>query len=407
MRQRHQRPKVQNLETKWKLAFWDYSSGAPQKRSKVWAKSRVSSQREAQRLADGFMEKVNVLNNRVPRFDPGQDTFAALMSKCREHIWPHLKNSTESHYEYFMEKYLLPEFGKVKLRKLNTYELQEYFNSFHPRLSAKTIKSMHACFRLHLNQAKVWEMIDHNPAIGVRLPRKRARKPTVLLALTAIRQLLETLPLPTNAVVVLIVFGSMRVGEVLALRWRNILQDRIRINERLYDGKFDDVKTDAGKRDVPYDQRAVMKSALRQIWQGSKFRQPDDLVFCTRDGKPLERRNLLRHIKAAALKLKLADTIDFRSFRTMHCSLMLRSGARPEVARDNLGHSNIDVTQNVYGKTWWDERTTAVTAAVDFILSSPEVIENKEVSVGSNQLEPFNWSPSAEADAPCALKLLV
>jgi hypothetical protein len=30
---------------------------------------------------------------------------------------------------------------------------------------------------------------------------------------------------------------------------------------------------------------------------------------------------------------------------------MLREGARPEVVRDILGHANIDVTQNVHGKS--------------------------------------------------------
>jgi hypothetical protein len=41
-------------------------------------------------------------------------------------------------------------------------------------------------------------------------------------------------------------------------------------------------------------------------------------------------------------------------------SLML-TGARPEVTRDNMGHANIDVTQNVYGRSWWEERVEAVT----------------------------------------------
>jgi integrase len=43
--------------------------------------------------------------------------------------------------------------------------------------------------------------------------------------------------------------------------------------------------------------------------------------------------------------------------RTMHSSLMLRMGARPEVTRDNMGHANNDVTQNVY--SWWEERVEA------------------------------------------------
>jgi hypothetical protein len=51
----------------------------------------------------------------------------------------------------------------------------------------------------------------------------------------------------------------------------------------------------------------------------------------------------------------------------MHSSHMLREGARPEVVRDILGHANIDVTQNVYGKSWWDERVDAVAQAVEAV----------------------------------------
>jgi hypothetical protein len=49
---------------------------------------------------------------------------------------------------------------------------------------------------------------------------------------------------------------------------------------------------------------------------------------------------------------------------------MLREGARPEVGRDNIGHANIDVTQNVYGKSWWGaggEPVDAVTQAVEAV----------------------------------------
>jgi integrase len=48
----------------------------------------------------------------------------------------------------------------------------------------------------------------------------------------------------------------------------------------------------------------------------------------------------------------------------MDSSHMLRAGARPEIVRDILGHANIDVTQNVYSKSWWEERADAVTQAV-------------------------------------------
>ena len=59
----------------------------------------------------------------------------------------------------------------------------------------------------------------------------------------------------------------------------------------------------------------------------------------------------------------------------MHCSLMLRTGARPEVTRDNMGHANIDVTQNVYGRSCWEETRTidAVFSELEPQLESPDL----------------------------------
>jgi len=50
---------------------------------------------------------------------------------------------------------------------------------------------------------------------------------------------------------------------VLALRWHHIHADRINVEERVYEGEFDDVKTDAGEREVPFDKLGLMRSALR------------------------------------------------------------------------------------------------------------------------------------------------
>lgn len=78
----------------------------------------------------------------------------------------------------------------------------------------------------------------------------------------------------------------------------------------------------------------------------------------------MNRRNLLRRqLKPTIKKLGLPASTDFRSFRTMHSSLMSSIGVRPEVTRDNMGHATVDVTQNVYNRTWWEERVEAVSLA--------------------------------------------
>ena len=245
-----------------------------------------------------------------------------------------------SQYEFLFTSYLLPRWGEARLRELKTIELQAFFNSFHPRLSPKAIRLMHGGLRTALNQAVVWELIPRNPAIGVKLPRKKVRKPPVLLSLPDIRWMIEALPEPSKSIVTLIVFASLRVGRGTGAPLETHLEDRLAIEERVYDGEFDDVKTDAGHREVPFDERGVIRRTLERCRNMARFLEPEDLVFANRAGNPIDRHNLLnRQIKPTALKLGLPNGIDFRSFRTMHSSLMLRTGARPEVTRDNMGHA--------------------------------------------------------------------
>ncbi len=187
---------------------------------------------------------------------------------------------------------------------------------------------------------------------------------------------------PTRSLLMLVVLASMRVGEALALRWNDVLPDRLIIDERVYEHVFDDAKTQAGKREVPFDRHGVILGALQAMWERNKqFRKPDDLVFASSDGRPLDRRNLFRrHLKKAVMKLGLPKEDDFRSFRTMHASLMRRMGGRIEVARDNMGHSGNtgSITLDVYSKTWWEERVDAVTRVVEAVMTEPEEGEGKK-----------------------------
>jgi integrase len=403
VRNRYQRAQVHDLGFKWKLFYWDYTRTPRQRRTKSWAKSQVLSQREAQRLADQFMERVNERNNQPHLFTSDEETLRMVYNQCREQTWPHLKNSTRKQYEENFRCYLLPDFGETKIRNLTTLELQAYFNKLSPGLSPKSIRLIHGTLRRVLNQSIVWRMLDRNPAVGVKLPRKRPVKPTVLLPLIEIRRMIETVPEPTRSMIALIVFASMRPGEALALRWKDILRDRIIVDERVYDDEFDDVKTDAGNREVPFDRHGVILEALKRIWErNKKFRKPDDLVFANKSGKALDRHNLLhRHMKPAAAKLGLPKSVDFRSFRTMHASLMRRF-ARLEVARDNMGHagSTGSVTLDVYSKTWWDERVEAVNWIVEAVLSEPDakdvqtISSSREESADGGDWEPF-WEPQA------------
>jgi len=44
-----------------------------------------------------------------------------------------------------------------------------------------------------------------------------------------------------------------------------------------------------------------------------------------------------------------------------------------------MGHANIDVTQNVYGRSWWEERVEAVTRTID--AAFPTQLESPDLPV--------------------------
>lgn len=154
----------------------------------------------------------------------------------------------------------------------------------------------------------------------------------------------------------IITFPNLDARRISAARrtLSNACPAALRIQERFYGGEFDDTKTDAGDREIPLN--AAMKKCLEAAWKDTKYRKPDDLVFCARNGAPLNRRDLLkRHLKPTLEKLNLPHCT-FHDLRHPHSSLSMGTGASPEVTRDNMGHSTVDVTQNIYTGTWWEQR---------------------------------------------------
>jgi hypothetical protein len=119
-KKRHQRPNVRSLGKKWKLSYWDYTSGEARKRTKVWSRNQIRSQREAQSLADQFMFEVNSRNNQPEVMLTVRDTVRTLYESCRGLTWTHLKNSTQGQYEFLFTSVPPTEVGRHETEGLES-----------------------------------------------------------------------------------------------------------------------------------------------------------------------------------------------------------------------------------------------------------------------------------------------
>ncbi|MHB8302524.1 MAG: tyrosine-type recombinase/integrase [Acidobacteriaceae bacterium] len=79
------------------------------------------------------MEPANERNNEHhPVFLKG-DTLGALVATCREKMWPLLKNSTRISYDFYLNTHILPKWGPMRISKMRTIGLQDFFNSYYQR----------------------------------------------------------------------------------------------------------------------------------------------------------------------------------------------------------------------------------------------------------------------------------
>jgi integrase len=83
------------------------------------------------------------------------------------------------------------------------------------------------------------------------------------------------------------------------------------------------------------------------------------LVFCTEAGRPVEPRNLLREVEAAAARAGVKG-VGVHSLRHAAGTAWLETGTHIRAVADLLGHSSISITGDIYAATSDDTARKAV-----------------------------------------------
>lgn len=143
-------------------------------------------------------------------------------------------------------------------------------------------------------------------------------------------------------------FSGMRTGEVHGLQWKYVDFDKrqILIRETFVLGEDEYTKTDSSQREIQMSQ--ALYEALRE--QGKATRQMSKYVFCSRDGTPLDNKNLINRVWNPLLR-HLGLNIR-RPYQCRHtaATLWLASGESPEWIARQLGHSTTEMLFRVYSR---------------------------------------------------------
>jgi integrase len=278
---------------------------------------------------------------------------------------PLFAKSTRDRYDGVLANYLLPTFGELLLRDITPLSAQRYFSNMAASpLSHESRDKVRDVLSSVLGSAVQYGFLLGNPVENVRMPAekrgKKRNKPYLRPA--QFNALLELIPEPYATMAFVAIFTGLRVSELAGLRWEDIHEESITIDERYCRGDWGAPKSESSNATIGVNRCVIerlhlLKLITVQVRAGRSIRnyrvvkseQPGDLVFqSVRDGKPIRDNNILvRFIKPAARKLGL-DWVNWRSLRTSHAVWLKMAGADVKDAQGQMRHSRASTTLDIY-----------------------------------------------------------
>lgn len=350
-------------------------SGGQRRRRFLYGKTRAET---AQRLHDALRAQRDGLPVTGER-----QTVAAFLSSWLDAVRARVRPATHERYESYIRLHVAPHIGHLPLARLTPAQLQGlYADRLAAGLSPMSVRHLHAVLHTALDQAERWAVVARNVADLVDAPRAPRHEMTALSP-EQVRVLLDAATGERHeALYTVAVTTGMRLGELLALRWRDVDLDagtaQVRaslVAERGGGFTFAEPKSARSRRQVMLTQAAL--AALRQ----HRVRQAEerlhagpawddlDLVFANEVGRPLSRANLVGRSFLPLLRRAGLPRIRFHDLRHTAATLLLGRGVHPRIAADMLGHATVAVTLDTYSHVTPTMQREAV-AALDSLFGA-------------------------------------
>lgn len=289
----------------------------------------------------------------------GTETVGIFLATWLEGARSTIRPGTWHRYEQLTRLYLVPGIGRVRLVALGPNHVAKlYRDLLDGGMTPATVHYVHRTLRRALGQAERWLLIS-NAAALVTPPRP---EPVEMHTLTAkqVRRLLDVAPDRDRPLYLLAVSTGMRLGELLALRWRDVHLDsgslRVVSTLRREPGKASAIsapKTAHSRRRVELSASVVAAlgahkvTTIEERWLAGQLWADHDLVFPNVLGRPRGSSNTVRAFHPLLESAGL-PRVRFHDLRHTAATLMLGRDVHPKLVSEMLGHASIGITLDTY-----------------------------------------------------------
>ena len=277
------------------------------------------------------------------------------------HSKPKIRPTTQETYESRIRLHIIPEIGDIPLNKLTQNDLQQFYarlkksgrkkhvDKFGEGLSDRMVRSCHTTCRTALEKAVNEGLIRINPAVGCKLPPKKAKKMQVLTPPEITRFLIQAREEGYYELFLLELTTGMRRGEILALKWRdlNLKTGELHISRQVLkvNGKvlISTPKTKSSNRMI------LLPPEMTELLAELKTRTDSEWIFPS----PLDltqprHPSAVYHRFQKILERANCKRVRFHDLRHTFATMALENGMDIKTLSAMIGHVSAETTLNIY-----------------------------------------------------------
>lgn len=287
--------------------------------------------------------------------EPSDERLAAYL-----HRWLDASDfypATAYNYESVIRCRIIPHIGDKPLSRLDAVTIQRLYTTLRETYKPKTVSLTHLILHRALDQAVKWRLIRFNPCDGVEAPRVEETEKPAWSPEEATAFLAATVDDPLGPFWLLAVDSGMRIGEVIALRWSDLDEQRgivvvRRTLTRNRGGGWvigERPKSAAGRRPIVL-MAMTLEALVRHKERQTAGRElvghewhDEGLIFDRGNGLPCSPAVVQNAFKRAIVEAGIPRVTPHQMRHTCG-SLLSNAGLHPKIVQERLGHKTIRQT---------------------------------------------------------------
>ena len=341
------------------------------KGNKYYAVLAIGSKRKWIKGGDTKKDAERVLNENLPSVQDGtfQDIKKITFREFGK-IWIdsyvkiNIKETGYSEYVHVVGR-LTNHFNDALLQNITGAHIQSFIAKRLTEVQASTTERETIILKQMFKYAYQMGYTKRNPGEFIKNPRK-PKKEKAILDIPEVNKLFDHIDPHYRVAILTATLSGLRPNELWALTWDDIdfSNSVIRLKHSLWKGKLLEPKTKKSTRKIDISPALVLE--LKK-WRLQCPATDLNLVFPSRDGHPVNHNNFTRIYFKKALKEAELKPVTWHSLRHTNASVRIKSEQNPKYLSEQLGHSSIKITYDLYGHLFND---------AEFSRSQVEKLEN-------------------------------